>query len=131
MHDNMKNDQSKVENPCEHDKTECNKTLTPIREALSILTGKWKIPIIVSLSFGNKRFKEMEREISGITGKMLSKELRDMESNELVKRTVYDSVPVSVEYSLTAYGKSLKSVIEELRCWGIKHMGRSKSKNPG
>jgi DNA-binding HxlR family transcriptional regulator len=55
---------------------------------------------------------------------MLSKELRDLELNEMVKRTVYDSVPVVVEYSMTSYGKTLHKVIDELRNWGIQHRKR-------
>src|SRR3954462_13627370 len=87
--------------------TECTKSILPVRDALDILNGKWKLPIIIALSFGNKRFSQIAREIPGITDKMLSKELRDLEQNELVKRTVYDTVPVTVEYSMTTYGKSL------------------------
>lgn len=102
----------------------CLGMLLPVRDALDFLSGKWKIPIIISLSFGNKRFKEMAMEIHGITDKMLSKELRDLEQNQLVKRTVYDSVPVRVEYSLTDYGNSLDKVIEELRNWGVQHRKR-------
>ena len=66
----------------------------------------------------------MAKEIPGITDKMLSKELRDLEQNELVKRTVYDTVPVIVEYSMTNYGKSLHKVISELRKWGMQHRKR-------
>jgi DNA-binding HxlR family transcriptional regulator len=66
----------------------------------------------------------MSAEIAGITDKMLSKELRDLEQNQLVKRTVYDSVPVRVEYSLTEYGNSLDKVIAELRAWGVQHRKR-------
>nr|WP_254152168.1 helix-turn-helix domain-containing protein [Chryseosolibacter indicus] len=98
--------------------------IMPVRDALDILSGKWKLPIIISLTFGNKRFSQIAKEIPGITDKMLSKELRDLEMNELVKRTVYDSVPVVVEYSMTAYGKSLNKVIEELRKWGAQHRQR-------
>src|ERR1043166_10268307 len=94
---------------------ECTKAILPVRDALDILSGKWKLPIIISLSFGNKRFRQIAKEIPNITDKMLSKELRDLEMNQLVKRTVYDSVPVIVEYSMTTYGKSLEKVIEELR----------------
>lgn len=108
----------------EFEKKECAQALLPVRDALDIINGKWKIPIIIALVYGNKRFKEMEREIHGITAKMLSKELKDLEMNELVKRTVYDTSPVTVEYSLTAYGKSLKKVIDELRQWGEKHRKR-------
>ncbi|HEY8388692.1 MAG TPA: helix-turn-helix domain-containing protein [Parasegetibacter sp.] len=104
-----------------HNPQECMGMIRPVKDALEVLNGKWKLPIIISLSFGNKRFSEMAREIPGITDRMLSKELRDLEMNHLVKRTVYDSVPVVVEYSLTDYGESLDNVIEELRKWGMKH----------
>jgi DNA-binding HxlR family transcriptional regulator len=102
-------------------KDECKKHLLPVRDALDVLSGKWKLPIIVALFFGNKRFKELEREVKGITGKMLSKELKDLETNQLVKRTVFDTSPVTVEYSLTKYGKSLEKLIAELYKWGEKH----------
>src|SRR5664279_2728219 len=86
----------------------CTKAILPVRDALEILSGKWKLPIIISLSFGNKRFTQMAKEIPNITDRMLSKELRDLEMNQLIKRTVYDTVPVVVEYSMTSYGKSLE-----------------------
>src|SRR3954469_14957412 len=103
---------------------ECIKMILPVRDALDILSGKWKLPILISLSFGNKRFKQIAKEIPNITDKMLSKELRDLEMNQLIKRTVYDSVPVTVEYSMTNYGKSLEKVIEELGKWGMQHRKR-------
>mgnify|MGYP002481657944 CR=1 FL=1 len=104
-----------------HDHGECLSMIRPVRDALDVLNGKWKLQIIIALSFGNKRFSEIAREIPGITDRMLSKELRDLEMNKLVKRTVYDSIPVVVEYSLTDYGDSLDKVINELRKWGIRH----------
>ncbi|GAB2806347.1 winged helix-turn-helix transcriptional regulator [Ferruginibacter profundus] len=106
------------------DHKQCMGMLLPVRDALDFLSGKWKLPIIISLSFGNKRFKELAADVQGITDKMLSKELRDLEQNQLVKRTVYDSVPVRVEYSLTDYGSSLDKVIVELRAWGVQHRRR-------
>ena len=109
--------------------SECRRNLLPVKDALDILSGKWKLPIIIALTFDNKRFKEMQREIDGITPKMLSKELKELEVNQLVKRTVYDTLPVTVEYSLTTYGKSLHKVIEELRTWGLQHRKRLLSKN--
>jgi DNA-binding HxlR family transcriptional regulator len=102
----------------------CTKAMLPVKDALDILSGKWKLQIIISLSFGNKRFSQMAKEITGITDKMLSKELRELEMNELVKRNVYDSVPVVVEYSMTAYGKTLEKLIEELQQWGTRHRKR-------
>jgi DNA-binding HxlR family transcriptional regulator len=110
--------------PSNAGEAQCSKMLLPVRDALDILNGKWKIPIIIALTFGTKRFKELEREIHGITAKMLSKELKELEINQLVKRTVYDTTPVTVEYSLTEYGKSLRKVIKALRDWGAKHRMR-------
>lgn len=117
----------------EHDKrkcpehfstTECTKRLLPVKDALDVLSGKWKLQIILSLSFGKKRFKQIQREIPGLTPKMLSKELKDLEMNELAERQVYDTLPVSVEYQLTPYGKTLKPLIKELHIWGTKHRKR-------
>lgn len=110
--------------PSHASSTECVKMLLPVKDALDILSGKWKLPIIISLSFGKKRFKQMLREIPGITPKMLSKELKELEINELADRKVYDTVPVSVEYELTSYGKTLKPLIGELHNWGAKHRKR-------
>ena len=100
---------------------QCVKMLLPVKDALDILSGKWKLPIIIALTFGKKRFKQIQREIPGISPKMLSKELKELEINQLVDRNVYDTVPVSVEYKLTAYGKTLKPLIGELHDWGAKH----------
>jgi DNA-binding HxlR family transcriptional regulator len=103
---------------------ECTKAILPVRDALDILSGKWKLPILIALMFGNKRFSQMAKQIPGITDKMLSKELRELEMNQLVKRTVYDAVPVVVEYAMTPYGKTLEKLIEELQQWGVKHRKR-------
>src|SRR4051812_14898112 len=87
---------------------ECTKMLLPVKDALDILSGKWKLQIIVSLTFGKKRFKQIQREIPGLTPKMLSKELKGLEMNGLVERTVYDTLPVTVEYEITSAGKTLR-----------------------
>src|SRR5258708_39894681 len=99
----------------------CMGMLQPVTDALYVLNGKWKLPILISLSFGNKRFGEMAKEIPKITDRMLSKELRELEINQMIKRTVYDSVPVVVKYSLTEYGTSLDVVIRKLHKWGTQH----------
>lgn len=101
--------------------SECTKILLPVKDTLDILGGKWKIQIIISLMFGKKRFKQIQRDIPGITAKMLSKELKELEINQLAERKVYDTSPVTVEYELTSYGKTLKKVIGELHNWGLKH----------
>lgn len=92
-----------------------------IRDALYVISGTWKLPILISLIDGNKRFKQIAREVEGISDRMLSKELKDLEMNKLVKRTVYDTFPPAVEYSVTAHTASLKKVIAALRDWGKLH----------
>ncbi len=107
--------------------TECKTFILPVRDVLDLIGGKWRLPIIIALSFENQRFKELERKIEGITPRMLSKELKDLEINGLVYRDVLNTSPVSVEYSLTEYGKSLDKVIETIREWGMIHRKKIKS----
>lgn len=107
-----------------HDRSKCTASILPVTDALEVLNGKWKLPIIIALTLGDKRFGEMAKEIPHITDRMLSKELRDLEANQLVKRTVYDTMPVTVEYSLTEYGQSLDKVIKALHTWGTQHRKR-------
>jgi DNA-binding HxlR family transcriptional regulator len=107
----------------------CMGMILPVSDAIQILSGKWKLPILISLQFGNKRFSEIAKDIPKITDRMLSKELRELEINQLVERTVYDTVPVTVEYSITAYGESLDPVIMELAKWGKQHRKRIMSKD--
>jgi DNA-binding HxlR family transcriptional regulator len=99
----------------------CTNVLRPVRDSLDILSGKWKLPIIIALDFGEKRFSEIAQEVHGITDRMLSKELRDLELNGLVKRNVQNSYPVKVTYMLTAHSKTLRPVINSLKNWGIMH----------
>jgi DNA-binding HxlR family transcriptional regulator len=99
----------------------CTRSLIPIRDTLGILNGKWKIPIMFSLMFNNLRFKELEREIKGITPKMLAKELRELEINQLIKKIPIDKTSDAYEYSITTYGRTLKKLITEIEMWGIKH----------
>lgn len=91
-----------------------------ISDAMSLLSGKWKFHILGTLIEGNKLgFMDLLREINGIGTKMLSKELQDLEMNNLVSRTVKDTKPVTVEYSITEYGKTLSPIINELAKWGV------------
>lgn len=101
--------------------TECSSSMLPVRDALDVISGKWKLMILISISSGNYRFREIERSVPKITSKVLAKELKDLEEHQLIKRTVYDESPVIVEYKTTPYAKSLQPVIEALRNWGINH----------
>lgn len=105
----------------QHSQELCTSRIRPVTDALEVLSGRWKLPILISLTFGTKRFKEISREVDGITDKMLSKELKELEVNQLVKRTVHDTFPPRVEYSITEHGKTLQKVIDELGEWGMFH----------
>lgn len=88
---------------------------------MDALKGRWRLPIILSLVFGNKRFSQLSKEVRGISDKILAKELKDLEINKLIKRTIYDTFPPSVEYSITEHGKSVEKVLMELKNWGDLH----------
>lgn len=92
-----------------------------LQDTIYVLGGKWRLPIINSICNGNKRFREIERSIPGITTRMLSRELRDMELNKLITRTVYPDSPVLVEYESTDYCKSFGPIILEMIRWGKEH----------
>ena len=103
------------------DHSECIKSLMAIRDALDVLNGKWKLQIIIAISSGQNKFKDIERQIPKITPRMLSKELKSLEEHQLIKRVVYDTLPVTIEYKLTPHSKTLDKVILELRNWGALH----------
>lgn len=92
-----------------------------VQDTLNAFQGKWKMPIIGTLLFGKKRFKEIEREIRKITPRMLSQELKDLEVSGIVTRTVFNTMPVTVEYELTESGKQLYGVLEAMIDWGLQH----------
>lgn len=92
-----------------------------IKDALEAVEGKWKLLILFSLSSGPKRFGELTKEVPGITDKMLSKELKQLEMDKLIFREVFDSFPPKVEYSITDHGRSLEKVLDELHVWGLMH----------
>jgi DNA-binding HxlR family transcriptional regulator len=96
----------------------CEGKLMVARDAIEVIQGKWRIPIIISLTFSNKRFGEIQREIADISPKMLSQELKALETNKIITRTMYDSMPITVEYALTPLGRSSTKLIEELLKWG-------------
>jgi DNA-binding HxlR family transcriptional regulator len=101
---------------------QCNKHLSATEDALYVIGGKWTLRIMIALLSGQKRFNELQRTIKGISARVLSGELKDLELNGLVKRVVLaDQKPVVVEYVPTEYSKTLKDVISGLADWGINH----------
>lgn len=107
-------------------KQECTSKTRNISDALYVLNGKWKLPLIYTLRESPRRFNEILKLIEGITPKVLAKELRDLESNEFIVRTVYPTTPVTVIYETTAYSDTLKNVLHELDYWGEQHREKIK-----
>jgi len=104
-----------------HSPTQCKATLNAIADALYVIGGKWKLRIIVALKDGNKRFNELHRVIEGISAKVLSSELKDLELNGFVSRKVFTGTPVIVEYELSEYAETLNEVLQALSEWGAMH----------
>tara|TARA_B100000902_G_scaffold379012_1_gene412894 strand:- start:164 stop:589 length:426 start_codon:yes stop_codon:yes gene_type:complete len=95
--------------------------LRAMQDALDIISGRWKMQIIALLCNGEFRYSELEKGLPKISPRMLSKELKDLEINELVERKVYASLPVKVTYKLADYGYTLVPLINELTNWGKAH----------
>ncbi|HVW62131.1 MAG TPA: helix-turn-helix domain-containing protein [Puia sp.] len=102
-----------------------------LQDTIYVVGGKWKLPIINSMCNGNKRFREIARSIPGISARMLSRELKEMEANGLIRRTVYDDMPVTVEYTVTDYCRSFGDIILEMIRWGKTHRKRIKEQMAG
>ncbi|SEW43979.1 transcriptional regulator, HxlR family [Chitinophaga sp. YR573] len=99
----------------------CEKVHFAIQDTLYVVNGKWKLLILsILVNNGMKRFGELSRE-SGISPRILSKELHELELNKLITRTVCNTKPVTVEYSSTAYAETLKEVIDAMIRWGQNH----------
>ena len=107
----------------------CRVRMQAISDTMSILSGKWKFHILGTLIEGNKLgFMDLLREVNGIGTKMLSKELQDLEMNNLITRKVIQTKPITVEYTITNYGKTLSPLINELASWGVNYRNSIYSK---
>jgi len=107
----------------------CTEELFAMRDSLDVLGGKWKLMIIRYLTNRTDQqihFKKLQRGITGISAKMLSKELKELEVNLLITRTIQDTKPITVAYAVTEYGKSVFPVTETLVNWGIIHREKIK-----
>ncbi|MGQ4647315.1 winged helix-turn-helix transcriptional regulator [Lyngbya aestuarii] len=101
------------------------KASCPVETTLQVIGGRWKVLILRELFLGVRRFGQLHRALHGITQKMLTQQLREMEADGVVHREVYLQVPPKVEYSLTPLGESLKPIIASMHEWGVKHRGVS------
>lgn len=101
---------------------EHKREMRAVQDSMDVLSGKWKIPIISSICYYNKRrFSDILNDIDGISNRMLSKELKELEFNQLIIRTVLATQPITVEYQLTDHGLTLRTIINNLTEWGIDH----------
>lgn len=108
----------------------CRFRINAVKDSMDILTGKWKIHILGTLLYGGKmRYMDLQREVGKIGSKMLSKELQDLEMNHLIVRIIKEARPVTVEYELTDYGKTLEPVINAIAQWGMDYRRKLFGKN--
>jgi DNA-binding HxlR family transcriptional regulator len=106
------------------DDKQCMARLAGIGDALYAIGGKWKLRIIVALTEGVSRFNELQRTITGISSKVLAAELKELELNGFVKRSVIAQTPVIIVYELTDYALTLQEVLDALSDWGTKHRAK-------
>lgn len=99
-----------------------------VKTTLAVLGGKWKPLILYHLNNKTMRFSELRKEIDGITQKMLTQQLRELETDGIIKRKVFPQIPPKVEYSVTIYGKTLQPVLFAMHQWGANHKIRKETK---
>ncbi|MDN3581394.1 winged helix-turn-helix transcriptional regulator [Mucilaginibacter flavus] len=106
---------------------ECNKVLTAVSDALYVIGGKWKLMIIIAMARGNNRFTELQRQITGISARVLSSELKELEINGFIEKKVTVGYPVTIEYQLLPYSHMLEELVGAMTKWGIQHREKIKS----
>lgn len=97
----------------------------PVETTLTLIGDKWKVLILRDLLPGTKRFGELKRSIGGVSQKVLTAQLRQMEDSGLLVRTVYPEVPPRVEYTLTELGYSLKPILDAMWSWGTEYKAKN------
>lgn len=117
----MFNMENVIEKKEVHSAESCNSIISSVGDAIYVIGGKWKLRIIIALREGNKRFNDLQRAVPGISARVLSNELKDLEINGFLKRNVYADAPVTIEYELTPYSDTLKDVLSALSEWGKMH----------
>ncbi|KOY15127.1 winged helix-turn-helix transcriptional regulator [Paenibacillus xylanivorans] len=103
---------------------ELKKYESGVQAMLELVGGKWRILILYQLISGKKRTNELRRAIPGITQKVLTQQLRDLEKNEIIHRIIHPQIPPKVEYELTEYGLTLQDIIDTICLWGENHLDR-------
>jgi DNA-binding HxlR family transcriptional regulator len=121
----LKMNNMKREKNSRADGESCVNSFTAVEDALYVIGGKWRLPIIARLLGGDKRFTEIQRTVKGISAKVLSHELKELELNGFVIRILHGERPI-VEYRLTEYCRTLKKVVHALDEWGRNHLQKIK-----
>lgn len=99
----------------------CNEPRCAVARTVELIGGKWKAVILYYLLGGKLRFTELRRKVPGITQRMLTLQLRELEADGLVVRTVYPIVPPRVEYELSPFGQTLEPILRAMRSWGNRY----------
>ena len=99
-----------------------------IQDTLFVIGGKWKLPVVLSIYSGNTRFNDILNSIPNITNRVLSKELKHLEENLLIRRELIDGYPVKIEYTITEYCLSINDVAKSMEKWGNAHRNKLKGK---
>jgi DNA-binding HxlR family transcriptional regulator len=102
-----------------------------VEATLKAISGRWKVLILRELFQGIKRFGELHRALNGITQKMLTQQLRELEQDGIIHRQAYLQVPPKVEYSLTDMGKKLQPILDAMHNWGIQYLQSTQGKGRG
>jgi DNA-binding HxlR family transcriptional regulator len=100
---------------------DCIDSIKPVRDTLDVISGKWKLSIIISLGVGNERFTDIQNSIPNITPKVLAKELKELEQHKLIKRIIIDEYPIKISYKVEAYADTLTPIIYAMKDWGENH----------
>lgn len=106
---------------------ECTKVLNAVSDALYAVGGKWKLMIIIAMARGNNRFTELQKQVKGISARVLSSELKELEMNGFIVRNVDPGYPVTIDYQLHPYSHTLEKVVAAMTEWGIQHREKIKS----
>lgn len=108
---------------------ECTRVLAAVSDALYAIGGKWKLMIIIAMARGNSRFTELQKQVKGISARVLSTELKELELNGFIIKKVSVGYPVSIEYELLPYSHTLEEVVNAMTRWGTQHREKIKKEH--
>jgi DNA-binding HxlR family transcriptional regulator len=110
---------------------ECTNVLMAVSDALYAVGGKWKLMIIIAMARGNNRFSELQRQVKGISARVLSSELKELEMNGFIVKKVTADYPISIQYELLPYSHTLEEVIGAMTRWGMEHRDKIRAERSG